>query len=74
MAKWIVHMRPDALFDLHYLDPEIDWSQKCGTAGEGTTKDELVDWVITQGKASPGDIIIFDTGEVLQVSPIEGRG
>ena len=67
MALWKVN-RDSAGMVLTYKNLQNDTDWNCGQIGEPSKK-EIINWVMDEGGAMAGDVIIFETKEYVQILP-----
>ena len=66
MAKWIIYENRDQHLTLLYRNLVNGEVFECGQLRADTPRKLIVDWVVHQDTARPGDIIKFQDGSVVQ--------
>lgn len=68
MAKWITFRKRDGNFKFIFVNIFTDEVATLSADLRADTPDDMViDWVIQVGQASIGDIIVLDSGKVVQI-------
>lgn len=67
MAKWVVYMNSRACFTMLYRNLVNGAVYACGDLRLDTPMNMIVDWVMHQQAAQPGDLIKLPNGTTLQV-------
>lgn len=67
MAKWITFRNSHGHLKLVFANVYTGQSEALGIMRSDTPDEMVIDWVIQQGNPSTGDIILLESGRVVQI-------